>query len=219
MYSRPYHPQSNARAERAVQDVVKLTRRALMGANMPVTPFWTSALKTSVTNYNRTHVLERTNLTPYEHRTGQPWRGKTAPFGALCTIYTEQLVKKDLIPKYKFAHRTAYGVFLGYRRGGGYLIGIRHDRNGQDPYDLIVCESDSVNFKKQMAYQSRVQDNRLETFPSKKLRHSDAYIPLEDHEVGPRRALENPDNSPSSTESECHLSPMIRGRNFQHLTC
>ena len=58
-YAIPYEPTSNARAERAVQDAIKLCRSALVGSSFS-NKYWISAMKAAVANYSRSYTVPRT---------------------------------------------------------------------------------------------------------------------------------------------------------------
>lgn len=82
-----YNPQSNRRAEKAVQDVTDLMRRMLLGleakvrSRLDLTLPWSRWLVTHVAFILTRCRVGHDGLTPWRRVTGRAWNGYVFPFG------------------------------------------------------------------------------------------------------------------------------------------
>ena len=162
-YSIPYRPQSNARAERAVQTVLQLIRLNL-DASALTGEFWPFAGHVGVFNYNASYAVPRNAWTPYEARYSRKYNHPIVPFGALgFAKHTSLNLPESFHGVFDKIKATSIPcVMLGYGGDHSFQVGVKASDDGE----LVFRRTCDVQWSKTYAFESSVRDLNTVIHPS-----------------------------------------------------
>ena len=115
--SAPHRSETNGIAERAVRRVKEGTSAVLLPSG-PNESWWADSLECYTYLRNVTDLFSD-GKTPYERRSGQPFKGPIIPFGSLVEYHP--ITAKDQSTIHQFGKKVLPGLFLGYAL---YAVGI-----------------------------------------------------------------------------------------------
>ena len=152
--STPHRSDTNGIAERAVRRVKEGTSAVLLQSGLNET-WWADSMECHTYLRNVTDLLSD-GKTPYERRSGQPFKGPIIPFGSLVEYHPT--TAKDQSRIHQFGKKVLPGLFLGYALYAGII------RKG----DVLVADLEELEtMEASEIYSKRLNAKEL-IFPKEK---------------------------------------------------